>query len=157
RLDADVPVQRLRDPLAWEATGTLSSERLGVYGLALTHARLALRVKNGATVAHDLDAELEGGRVSGAAEVRWADGYPFKGKIELRDADLAALQRLSPNLRPVLPIDGRAGFSADFQGKLTPLSLTASGTAQARELIVSGVRVQALSFHWIQEADRVKL
>ena len=135
----------------------MQSERLVAYGIALTKARLALTVQNGTATAHNVEGELEGGHVSGSAEVRWADRYPFKGKLDLKDADLAALQRLSPNVRPALAIEGRAGFTADFQGTLTPLSITSSGLAQAKDLTISTVSIETVAFQSAQDAERVKL
>src|SRR5205807_2272881 len=114
-------------------------------------------VKGGTATAHDLAGELEGAHVTGTAEVRWADRYPYKGRLELKDADLVLLQRLSPNLRPSLPIEGSAAIIADIHGQLTPLSFAASGTAIAKDLLVSGVRVDALAFKWMHEPDRIKL
>ena len=157
RIDAVVPVKRLRDPLAWQVNGSFTSEHLSVYGLALKALRLGLTVKDGTATLHDLAGELEGGKVSGGLTVRWADGNPYKGSLDLKDADLAALQHLSPNLRPALAFEGRAGIVANFQGKLAPFAFSATGTAEVNGLTIAGVQVDTLTFHWEQDGSRIKL
>jgi hypothetical protein len=156
-VEARVPVNRLRDPKAWNASGTLRSDRLAVYGVALTKAKLALTVTDGVAMAHDLDVEVEGGRVTGSAEVTLGGDYPYKGRLVMKDADLTALQRLSPTVRPPVTVKGRAAVVADLRGKLSPLTFAASGTAQANELTIADVLVDSASFKWSLEENRIRL
>jgi hypothetical protein len=157
RIEARVPANKLRDPKAWEASATLQSDRLAVYGVALTKVRLPLTVKDGVARVPDLEAELEGGRVTGGAELTLTGDYPYQGRLTMKDADLTALERLSPNVRPPVSVKGRATVTADLQGKLSPLKFAASGTASASELSVADVLVDSVVFKWSLEENRIRV
>ena len=157
RIEARAPANKLRDLKAWEASATLQSDRLAAYGIALTKVRLPLTVKDGDAKVQDLEAGLEGGRVTGGAELTLTGDYPYKGRLTMKDADLAALERLSPNVRPPVTVKGRATVAADLQGKLSPLTFAASGTASAGELTVADVLVDSVAFKWSLEENRLRV
>src|SRR5262249_39085171 len=100
---------------------------------------------------------VEGTPLTGEGELRLQDAYPFKGKIHLSQTDLAALNRLTPSLRPPLQIKGRARLDGTMTGTLKPFAFDTTGEAQARDLVAERLKVDDLSFRWATEKNGLKL
>src|SRR5262249_27752482 len=54
-------------------------------------------------------------------------------------------------------IKGRARLDGTVKATLKPLTLDTSGTAQARDLVAEGLKVDDLSFRWATEKNGLKL
>jgi translocation and assembly module TamB len=151
------PADRLRDPAALEAGGSLRSDRLRVYGLTLRDTSAALSAERGVTRVSDFKTDLEGAPVTGSGDVRLSGQYPYRAQLALARGDLALLSRLAPDFRPPVTPAGSFSVSADLGGTLRPLAFTAVGTAGGKDVVVEGLRVDDLSLRWAAAGDRVKL
>jgi hypothetical protein len=151
------PANRLRDPASWRGRASLRSERLVAYGLAAQDVQANLTVGGARALLNDFRATLEGGPLTGSGDIGLSGTYAYKGKLELRRVDLGAIKRLAPSFRPPFPVQGSATVSADLAGTLTPFSVNASGTGRAANLAVSGVKFDALTFDWAQDARGLRL
>jgi uncharacterized protein involved in outer membrane biogenesis len=154
---ARAPVTTLTDPTTWHATGSLSSDRIGVYGLALTGAAADVSVDGGTAKATNLKATLEKATVTGEAHLKLSAPWAYGGTLTAKGTDLAQLKQLAPDFRPPFPVAGRADLTADLSGALDPASVKASGTADGSDLVLDQLKVDSLSFKWDMDGDRIKL
>src|SRR5262249_46087576 len=145
-LQARAPMASLSDPATWRGAATLTAPSIEVYGLALSNASANVNVDQGRATLSTPKADGEGGPVTGGGEVQLKGEYPFKSEVHLSQADLAALNRLAPSLRPPVEIKGRARLDGMMRGALKPLKFETTGAAQARDLVVEGLKVDDLSF-----------
>jgi translocation and assembly module TamB len=157
RVEARAPVKTLTDLTTWTGSGRFTSDRLSAYGLTLTEVSTDVTVGGGKLQVSGLKAALEKAPVTGSAELRLADPYPYTGTLTLARADLAAAQRLAPDSRPPFAVAGAADVTAELKGALSPFSVSASGTARADGLTLDQVKVDAASLAWDADADRVRL
>ncbi len=150
-------VKTLIDPTTWHATGQLSSDRIAAYGLALTGVSADVSVDGGAAKVSGVKATLAKAALSGDAALTLAIPWSYTGALSVKGLDLAAAQRLAPDFRPPFDVQGSADATADLRGSLSPLSVSASGTASASELGIGQFKVDSLSLKWGIDGDRVKL
>jgi len=144
---ADVTSDRLYDPTAWNVEASLRSDEVQLYGWVMKKAAADLKAEKGMARLTSLAGELEGARVTGSAEARLIAPYPYKATLDLGETDLAALGRLSPELRPGFAIQGRLAGTVEVAGKLGgPAILT--GTTRARDLVVEGFAIGDMSSKW---------
>src|SRR5262249_58413161 len=73
--------------------------------------------------------------------------YPYKARVEIRDADLAAVERLTKDIKPAVDLAGRATVTANLHGTVEPFRVESSGTAA-----VSGLRIDKLKFRQVNTA-----
>jgi hypothetical protein len=156
-LQGRAPMASLSDPATWRGSATLTAPRIEVYGLTLRSASANVNVEQGRATLSTFKADVEGTTLTSEGELRLQDKYPFKGKIHLGQTDLAALNRLTPSLRPPLQIEGRARLDGTMTGTLKPLAFDTTGAAQARDLVAEGLKVDDLSFRWATEKNGLKL
>jgi hypothetical protein len=152
-----VPADRLREVEAWEAGGSATVPTLRAYGLALDRVGADFVLRKGTLSATNVRGNLEGTPISGSADLRLTGQFPFQGRIETRGADLAALERLTPEFRLPVAVAGRLDLSATAQGTLNPLALRTSGRVAADHLRVENFKVSELKFHWDSNPERLAL
>ncbi len=150
-------VKTLIDPTTWHATGQLSSDRIAAYGLALTGVSTDVSVEGGAAKVSGLKATLDKATLSGDASLTLASPWSYTGALSVKGLDLTAAQRLAPDFRPPFDVGGAADATADLRGALSPLSVSASGTASGADLALNRLKVDSLSLKWGMDGDRVKL
>jgi hypothetical protein len=152
RFDVRVPAAKLRETAAWEASGSITANRLEVYGLALENVAVLLHVHQGLASIQAARGNFEGTPITASAELRLVNPYPFTGKLNLQGADLAAFQHLSPDLKPPVAIAGKLDAAADISGTLSPFAFQTSGTGTVANVAIDQLKVGTLRFRW--EGDR---
>ena len=150
------PAQTLTDPATWHAAGQLSSDRIEAYGLALTAVSAGVSVDAGTAKATDLKATLDKAPLTGSAELGLSSPWKYGGTLTLGGADLKMVQNLYPGFRPPFPVAGAADVTADLKGTLSPLIVSASGTAKGSDLVLDQFKVDSLSLKWDVDNDRLK-
>ena len=156
-VEVRVPATKLKDPEAWNASGTITAPRLELYGLALEHVALLLRVHQGNASLQLMRGSLEETPVTATAELHLAHPYPFTGKLNLQNADLAALQHLSPDMKPPVSIRGQVDVGADINGSLGPFVFHTSGGGTAKNVALDRLQIGALGFRWEGDPNRLKV
>jgi hypothetical protein len=147
----------LTDPTTWRGTGTLSSERLQSYGVALTDASADVSVDKGTAKIAALKAALEKAPLTGSAELKLSAPWNYTSKLILKSVNLTLVQQLNPNFRPPFPVEGSVNATADLHGTLSPPSVAASGAVNGSDLALDQFKANSLSFKWDMDNDRVKL
>jgi translocation and assembly module TamB len=156
-VDVRVPAAKLRDVAGWEVSGSVTAQHLEFYGLALENTALLLGLHQGIATIQAAPGRLLETPITASAELRLAGAYPFTGKLSLQKADLAAFERLAPEVKPPFSLSGQLSATADFQGTLSPFVLETSGSGTADALSVEQLKVGTLSFHWASDLDRIKV
>lgn len=154
---ARVPADRANEPTVWLAGGTLTSARVTAYGLDLEDVATSLFLKDGVLRLTKFQGRLAGADVTGGAELTLTGVYPFAVNLTLRDANVAALERLSPSIRPPLSIAGRFSTTAALKGSLAPFKLGAMGDAQAAPLTLDRFRMASMKFRWDFDGNRLSV
>jgi translocation and assembly module TamB len=157
RVEGRAPAKTLTDPTTWRGTGSLSSERLQSYGLALANASADVVVDNGTAKIANLKAALDKAPLTGSAELKLSAPWNYTSNLSLKGVNLSLVQRLNPAFRPPFPIEGAADATVDVNCTLRPLSVAASGTVNGSDLALDQFKVHSLSFKWDMDNDRVKL
>lgn len=148
---------KLRDVTAWRASGSLSTKRVQAFGWALDNASTDFLLDRGFLALTKAQGTLEGTAVSATGTLGLTEPYRLRGKLDLRDADLSAVQRLSPDLKPPVTVAGHLSADASFEGTLSPLAVQTSGNVAATDLKVEGLAVRDLKMRWASNADRLSL
>jgi hypothetical protein len=156
-MDIRVPASKLKDLAAWNASGAITAERLDLYGLALEDVALSLQVHQGNASLQLTRGKLEETPLTAAAELHLADPYPFTGKLSIPNADLAALQHLSPDVKPPVSIQGQLEVAGDITGSLSPFAFHTSGHGTAKSLALDQLKIGALGFRWAGDSDRIRV
>ncbi|HVS38275.1 MAG TPA: AsmA-like C-terminal region-containing protein [Gemmataceae bacterium] len=157
RVELRGSVKTPTDPTTWHASGNVSSDRIAVYGAALTAASADVSVDGGTAKVSGLKATLEKAAVTGDASLTLASPWKYNGRLSVKGLDLAAAQRLAPDVRPPFDVQGAADATADVHGALSPFALSASGTASGSDLALDRFKVDSLSLKWDMDRDHVKL
>ncbi len=148
---------KLRDVTAWRASGSLSTKRVQAFGWALENTSTDFLLKRGFLALTKVQGTLEGTAVSATGTLGLTEPFRLRGKLDLRDADLSAVQRLSPDLKPPVTIAGHLNADASFEGTLRPMAVQTSGNVAATDLKVEGLAVRDLKLRWTSNADRLSL
>jgi translocation and assembly module TamB len=151
------PAKTLTDPTTWRGRGTLSSERLQSYGVALTDASADVTVDKGTAKIAALKAALEKAPLTGSAELKLSAPWNYTSELSLKGVNLTLVKQLNPNFRPPFPVEGSADATADLHGTLSPPSVAASGTVNGSDLALDQFKLHSMSFKWDVDNNRVKL
>ncbi len=154
--EVSVPSGKLRDPAEWMVDGLVRAERASIYGLTVEKGTATVRARKGVLKITDLDATLDGAGVNGSAEANLLAPYRYIVKLALKKGDLASLNKLAPDLRLPVTVQGSFAVTTDLAGTLSPFTLKATGSATGSDLKIQAVRVAALRFNWSFE-DSLKL
>ncbi len=150
-----VPVKRVQDPAAWDVTGTLTAPRLDINGLAGEALACGIRLHGGTLSVTDAQLQVAGAVLQGSGDVQVARPFRYQARVDLHDSDLAALAKLPPRYRPAVALAGDLRTKGEFRGTLEPVTLEASGTATARDLVAKGIKLQSLAFNWTGAGGRL--
>ncbi len=156
-VNATIPAAKVRDPAAWQASGSLAAPEVRVYGLTLKGFAADLGLANGRATVSGLKANLEGAPITGSAEARLTGNWPFQAKLDLGRLDLGAVEHMVPSVRPPVTVAGKVRLTATADGTLQPVNVNAKGTASADGLTVEGVKFDALSFNFTEGAKGLNL
>jgi hypothetical protein len=148
KVHGKVPVKRLTDAAAWEATAEWTSPSLRVVGITIQSATVDAELARGVVNLSNFKGDLEGGTATGSGDMRLASPYAYKARLDLQKVDIAALNRLVPEYRPPVTAAGSLRLDANLRGSFEPLVTGASGKAEARRLRVEGMSLESLSFEW---------
>jgi translocation and assembly module TamB len=151
------PLEKLSDPATWRGSANLSSPHLKLYGVPMRDASASLVVDEVGARLTALKAQLEGAPLTGEAELRLKDSYPFKAALQMGQADLSALNRLPESFRPPVAVAGRVRLNGVVSGTLTPLQFDTHGEFHGHNIVAEGVAVNDLSFRWTKDKDGMKL
>jgi translocation and assembly module TamB len=157
KIEARVPAARLGTIDAWQASGTITAQRLTGFGLTLADARATVSLRRGRLAVTGLRGQLEGTAVSGSATLELAAPFHFQGKVQMHEGDLAVLQRIAPEFRPPFPVAGRFEVTAEARGALAPFSIKVAGTGAGTDLVLREFRVGAVKFRWESDTQRVRI
>jgi hypothetical protein len=140
------------------ADGNLHSERVQAFGLTLEKVGTSVRLKDGVLKLPDWQGTVEGTSVAATAELRLGGDYAFQGKTNLRDWNLAALQKVAATKKlAALTVAGVLTTSVALKGRLNPYELSASGDARAQRLKIDAFEADDVKFHWNTDGDQVAL
>lgn len=156
RLDASVPLDRLRDPAAWQVAAQVNIDRAGAGGLALDGAA-TLRTDQGVLHVPQLVAAWGQTQVQGTAEVTLTAPYRYDATLQLVNVAPGDLNRLPERFRPPLPLAGRFNTHLKINGALQPLTLRGEGSFSATGLGVAGVTLDTLSFFWTADGGQLRV
>jgi uncharacterized protein involved in outer membrane biogenesis len=151
------PAGALQDVARYRATARLSSDRLRGYGLQLDGVALALNLDQGVAKLTELRGNLEGTGLSGGGELRLAGNYPYSAELTVTGADLAAINRLAPNVKPPIRLAGKVDVKAEAKGTANPASLALTGSSKATGLKVENFTLGVLDFRFAADTDRLRV
>jgi uncharacterized protein involved in outer membrane biogenesis len=157
QISANASSDKFKDARAWEAKGTLTSDRLSVSGLNMTDVAAEVRLKEGVFAVTEARGQLEGAPVKGSAEMKLDVGYPYVAKLSLQDWNVNALKRLDPDFRPAVELAGSFGTTVAAKGTLMPFTANVSGNASAQELKIEAFVVKSAKFHWEMAGNQLVL
>ncbi len=152
------PANKLKDIAAFAGNGKLTIDRPSALGFAIGPVTTAVELKGGVLRLIDLHSTFEGTPIAASAELRLSGDYAFKAKADLKNWDLAALEKLAAKgQEPPVKIAGTFTTTANVQGTLQPFTLNASGDAAAAALTVDKLRVAKARFHWTTNGKALDL
>jgi hypothetical protein len=157
KVQARAPLEKLSDPATWRGSANLSAPTLELYGLTLSKTSASLSIEEARAKLTTLKADVAGAPLTGDGELQLKGDYPFKAEVHLGQADLNALNRLSPSFRSPVEIRGRAQLDGSIKGTLKPFAFDGSGRIAARDLMAEGFKVDDLSFNWLKDKNGLKI
>lgn len=156
-LDGTVRGGDLGDPQAWDITGSARSPAIKAYGAELRDFAGELRFEKSILKTRIVRGVLEGGAISGTAQVSATAPYRYEAHLGIRDLLLSRLKELNPGFRPPLPLGGTAALHADATGTLSPFTFKASGTGNGAGVEAAGATVKEATFTWDLDPDRLRI
>jgi hypothetical protein len=152
------PADKLKDIAALEGGGKLTVDKVSAYGLALQQVTTGVQLKGGVLRLVDLHSTFQGTPITASAELKLSGDYPFKANTDLKNWDLAALEKIAgKGQEPPVKIAGSFTTTADVRGTLKPFTLNASGDASAAKLIVDRVQLSSARFRWSSDGKTLSL
>jgi len=156
KIRISAPVQKLSTLSAFSADGTVSSDRLKIFGLGFEKVHSSIKLKDAVLKLPDLRVQMEGTPVGAAAELRLTDAYDFEAKMDLRDWNLAFLQKLTGVDKTSLPtFAGAFSTTLDLRGQLAPFKFSASGETATQNLSLDAFAVESVKFRWETDGQRL--
>ncbi|MBV9123282.1 MAG: hypothetical protein JO112_07995, partial [Planctomycetes bacterium] len=157
QLDTRLPVAQLKDVRTWEVSGRLTTDRVQAFGLTLTGAATTMLLQKGVFAVTDLHGQVDQNPLTGTGSLELSAPYHFQGKADVSRFDLAALNQLAPQVRLPVKVAGILKVSFDGHGTLSPLNVISTGSIQADDLQVKGLRVNHFQVGWDSTGDRLTL
>jgi hypothetical protein len=152
------PAGKFNDLTAIEGNGNITAPQLRAYGLTLSDAAGSLEIKGGAARLSGFTAKLEGTPVLASAELRLSGAYPLKAQLDLKNWDLAALEKLAgASIKSPVRIAGSFTTAAHVDGTLRPLKLAVFGDVVAAGLRINDFNVSDVKFHWATDGNAAKV
>jgi hypothetical protein len=152
-----VPLDATGDVKAYRMNGTATLSKFSIAGLEMTDVRAEVRLDKGVLTLTELKATVAGSALAGRAELRLDGDYPFTGKADLTKFDLETLQQLSPAVQLPVAFQGSLTLAAELSGEARKRTFTAKGSAKTADLVIERTRVDALSFEWEADTEKVRL
>lgn len=157
KLHFKAPAGQLTEPSKWSGQATLTAEKAKAVGWEMQRVNLDATLANGLLSLKHLTGMVEGTEVSASGELKLADRYPFTGKLDFKQLDLAMFNKLAPTLKPPVELAGKFETTANIKGELSPLTYQIGGKAAASNLMVKGFPIDRLDFGWDLDGDRLKV
>jgi hypothetical protein len=152
------PAGKFNDLAAIEGNGNITAPQLRAYGLTLADAAASLEIKGGVARLSQFTAKLEGTPVHASAELRLSGAYPLKAQLDLKNWDLAALQKLAgESIKSPVRVAGSFTTAAHLDGTLRPFKLAVFGDVAAAELRINDFNVSSVKFHWATDGNTAKV
>ena len=157
----DIPTDSTGDWKTYRVRGPVSSSRLEVEGLPLEKLSANLNLDKGIVSISDFIGTIPGpeGHLGGSfhvdGNVTLKEGYPFQANVELSRTSLAAIEKLTGPLPLVL--QGDLTTTGQLSGKLSPLTVTGSGSAEVKKLLLGILPLDGVQFQWQTDGDRISL
>jgi uncharacterized protein involved in outer membrane biogenesis len=152
-LTAEVAVKDWDRPEAWRGSAALTVPKADIGDLALRNGTATARLTDGRLTVSAARAQVEGATLTASAQVGVSKPYPVHGRLELRQADLAALDKLPAAWRPPHPVGGRLNADVEVRGALQPWLLTTQGTAAIDDLQFAKLRSSRVTARWRSDND----
>ncbi len=151
------PVNQLRDLKTWDASVTLQSQQLDVFGIQSKDLSARVSLKQGEFKVAELAGKIEGGLVTGAGELNLAPPYRYQANLDLENINLGMWQQLHPAFRPPIAVTGELGVKMQASGSLQPFAIHAQGHAGAQALVVDKVSLGSVNLDWDTDRHRLTL
>ncbi|HEX3870046.1 MAG TPA: hypothetical protein VHV77_06400, partial [Pirellulales bacterium] len=137
-----------RDVSQWDVEARASGDGLRLASSQSSRASVVLRLKQGTLDVSPLQADLDGGSVSGDVRLALNGAYAFQTTFSLVNLDVSRLARLLPLSPPGIAFAGRFSSRAQMRGTLEPLTAIGPGTFVGAGLGVNGVAVDRAAFRF---------
>jgi hypothetical protein len=157
RVNAQVPLERLRELTAWAATGSATASGIRVYGSSINQTAATFQLAHGRVGVPSLTGDFDGGRLSGSLSLDLAAPYRTTANMELVGGDLSRFNALPGALRPPVELAGRYSVRAGAQGTLEPLAGHAAGGFIAVDARAGRARADRLSFVFSGTQDALRV
>ncbi|HUY35586.1 MAG TPA: AsmA-like C-terminal region-containing protein [Pirellulales bacterium] len=152
-----------RDVAGWKADLDLDIQDLRAYGWPIQLATLRGRLDEGwlnvskLLVQTQVERRRATTKLTAACRVKVTEPFDFKAQADVAGFDLARLRELPAKLRPPRELAGSVGAKAETHGTLRPLEFAARGSTSAKELIVNGARIDAISADFAADETKLEL
>lgn len=154
-LSLRLSLARLEKDKQWDGAGKIVVSRASAYGWTLKDAGVDVKFQGDQLKLTDLHGNLEGTEITGSGDMTLKEPYPYKARIDLPNADLAAVGRLAEELRPTIHVSGRATLHADLSGTMKPFHIESTGTADLTGLKVDQLKFQEIKLGWQTDLERL--
>jgi translocation and assembly module TamB len=152
-----VSLAKLEKDREWDGSGKIVVRTARAFGWTLEDGGADVKLAGKTLTLANVRGTLEGTPITGSGTVTLEGEHPFTVKLSVKDADLSAVQRLSPDMRPPVTVAGRASVTAKLSGTLEPFHLQASGTAVLAGLKVDRLKFEEIRLRWETDLERLKV
>jgi uncharacterized protein involved in outer membrane biogenesis len=156
-VSAKMSLARLQKDKRWDGNGELTVKHARAFGWTLENAVADVKLKGKTLTLADLHGRLEGTDIVGSGEMGLDEPYPYKVRVEVIDADLAAVERLTKDVKPAVELAGRATVTANLHGTVEPFRVESSGTAAVTGLQIDHVKFRQVKTAWDSTPDQLKV
>jgi hypothetical protein len=154
-VSAHVPLNRVRELDAWQATGRVALSQLQVADLPAAEAKTQLGFQSGTLTLSDSTAALSQTRFAGGARVQLGGRYPFEIQIGRLAGELSDWMPLAHRLGTNPQVAGKSLLTGNVQGQLLPLAWNATGTVALTHFAIEDMAVDSLRFDYSSDGQRL--
>ena len=142
---------------AWEVSGDVRTEKLAVFGHAVTDVVSQVSSKEGVVSFAEVKATWNGASVGGQATIDVQAPHSFVADFAISETRVSKMASSFDSVRPPAGLDAQVAFSGTFSGRLTPLSWSATGTGHLRDAKFDQFAVPETDFAWRMNPDEVAI
>lgn len=154
-LTLQAPAEQLDDVATWVGELTMDAPSLQAFGSTFTDAHLQVNLSEGAITVPEFSGKLNETPVSASGHLGLAEPYDYNAQLQLPEADLSALNKLSPDLQLPVALAGLFRVEGGMEGTLSPMTFQTAGTASVEDLVIEEFAIGAASVAW--EGDQEAL
>jgi uncharacterized protein involved in outer membrane biogenesis len=151
------PLSTIRDARSWIFGAKLTSINLVIMNRKIDDLDVAVQGKDGTARIERATFKVEQLSLTATGNLALNSPFKYSGVIRADSDRDVSIQRLIPEAKLPVPVEGLLTARGDIRGALSPWTATASGSGGATNLRVASMRISHLDFDWTFDRNQLAI